>query len=83
MASKVYFTDLRASFKKNLFSKLTMLLESVNLKDIIPPHSLVAIKLHFGETGNLAFIRPNFIRRIADYTKELGSSPFLTDANTL
>lgn len=83
MASKVYFTDLRASFKKNLLSKLTMLLESVNLKGIIPPRSLVAIKLHFGETGNLAFIRPNFIRRIVDYTKEIGASPFLTDANTL
>jgi uncharacterized Fe-S center protein len=33
--------------------------------------------------GNLAFIRPNFIRRIVDYTKELGASPFLTDTNTL
>ena len=83
MASKVYFTDLRASFKKNLLSKLTILLESINLKGIIPPGSLVAIKLHFGETGNLAFIRPNFIRRIVDYTKDLEASPFLTDANTL
>jgi uncharacterized Fe-S center protein len=81
--SKVYFTDLRASFKKNLLSKLTALLESVDLKGIIPPRSLVAVKLHFGEMGNLAFIRPNFIRRIVDYTKELGASPFLTDTNTL
>jgi len=81
--SKVYFTDLRASFKKNLLSKLTMLLESVGLKGVIPPRSLVAVKLHFGEMGNLAFIRPNFIRRIVDYTKELGASPFLTDTNTL
>jgi uncharacterized protein len=81
--SKVYFTDLRASFKTNLLSKLTMLLESVDLKRIIRRRSLVAIKLHFGEMGNLAFIRPNFIRRIVDYTKEFGASPFLTDANTL
>lgn len=82
-SSKVYFTDLRASFKMNLLSKVTYLLESVDLKGIISPRSLTAIKLHFGEKGNLAFIRPNFIRRIVDYIKEWDAYPFLTDTNTL
>ncbi len=81
--SKVYFSDLRSSFKKNLLSKLIELLEVVDLKGVALPHSLVAVKLHFGESGNLAFIRPNFIRCIVDYTKELGAFPFLTDTNTL
>ena len=43
----------------------------------------MAIKIHFGELGNLAFLRPNFARYVADYVKELGGYPFLTDCNTL
>ena len=81
--SKVYFTDLRASAKENLLDKIIRLMEMLDLKRIILPRSLVAIKLHFGEKGNTAFIRPNFIRQIVEYVKELGAFPFLTDANTL
>jgi hypothetical protein len=81
--SKVYFTDLRASFKTNLLSKVTSLLDNIELKGAVTPRGLTAIKLHFGEKGNLAFIRPNFIRRIVDYVVKCGASPFLTDTNTL
>ena len=75
--------DLRASFKENLLSKLVRLVDSTGLKDIITPRSLVALKLHFGEKGNVAFIRPLFVRQIVDRIKELKGMPFLTDANTL
>jgi uncharacterized Fe-S center protein len=81
--SKVFFTNLRASFKENLLTKVVRLMNKTDFKVIIPPRSLVAIKLHFGEKGNTAFIRPIFIRQIVDHVKELGSSPFLTDTNTL
>jgi len=77
------FTDLRASFRSSLLYKVGKLLEINGLKEMISPRSLVAIKLHFGEKGNTAFIRPNFIRRIVDHTRELGGIPFLTDTNTL
>ena len=43
----------------------------------------VAIKMHFGEPGNLAFLRPNWAKCVADKVKELGGKPFLTDCNTL
>ena len=43
----------------------------------------MAIKLHFGEPGNLAFLRPNWARTVADFVKERGGKPFLTDCNTL
>jgi uncharacterized Fe-S center protein len=82
-SSQVYFADLKGSAKENLLSKLVRLLESGGLEDIIIPRGLVAIKLHFGEKGNTAFIRPLFIRPIVDRIKELGASPFLTDTNTL
>ena len=81
--SKVFFTDLRASHRQNLMDKLTMLMDHTGIKDIITQRALVALKLHFGEKGNVAFIRPVFIRHIVDRVKELGGMPFLTDANTL
>lgn len=82
-SSKVYFTDLKASFKENLLAKVVKLMDVTDLKGIVLPRNLVAIKLHFGEKGNIAFIRPNFIRQIVDYIKELEAYPFLTDTNTL
>ena len=42
-----------------------------------------AIKLHFGEPGNLAFLRPNYARTVVDLVRQLGGRPFLTDCNTL
>jgi uncharacterized protein len=83
MPSSVYFVDMRASFNENLLVKMGNLLDRVDLKTRIPSRALVAIKLHFGEKGNLAFIRPNFIRVAVDRIRALGASPFLTDANTL
>ena len=44
---------------------------------------MVAIKIHFGEPGNLAFLRPNWAKTVADFVKERGGKPFLTDCNTL
>ncbi len=46
-------------------------------------NKFVAIKIHFGELGNLSFLRPNYARAVADVVKELGGKPFLTDCNTL
>ena len=83
MKSKVYFTDLKATTERNLFKKLEELLEGVEFKSRIKPHRPVAIKLHFGERGNTAFIRPIFLRVIVDKVKEHKGLPFLTDTNTL
>ena len=43
----------------------------------------VAIKIHFGELGNVSYLRPNYARAVVDVVKELGGKPFLTDCNTL
>ncbi|MFP4036871.1 MAG: DUF362 domain-containing protein, partial [Desulfobacteraceae bacterium] len=82
-ASKVFFADMRTSAKENLLDKLERLIGHLDLADIIPPRSLVALKLHFGEKGNTAFIRPILIRRIVETINAIGANPFLTDANTL
>lgn len=81
--SRVYFTDLRTTPKRSLLDKIEDLLNRVKAKDRIKKSDLVAIKLHFGEKGNIAYIRPIFVRKIADYIKKLGARPFITDTNTL
>ena len=44
---------------------------------------LTAVKLHFGERGNTAFIRPVLVRPVVDAVLEAGARPFLTDSGTL
>ena len=83
MKSNVYFIDLRATHKENLVGKLERLVDTAGLSETVKKRDLVAVKLHFGEFGNTAFIRPVFIRRIVDSIKNIGGYPFLTDANTL
>jgi len=83
MASKVYFADLRAGFRRNLLDKVGELLEKVDLPKRIKAKGMVAIKLHFGERGNTAYVRPVFLRRVVDRVRELGGKPFLTDTTTL
>lgn len=83
MKSLVYFADLRAGPGQNLLGKVKGLLDSVGLADKIKKGALVAVKLHFGEAGNTAYLRPAFVRKIVDAIKDAGGRPFLTDANTL
>ena len=83
MKSPVYFADLRAKPSGNLVDKVEHLLDAVNLAERIKERALVAVKLHFGELGNTAYVRPVFLRKIVDTIKGLGADPFLTDANTL
>ena len=81
--SKVYFTDFRARPGYNLLQKLEKLIKTAGIENIDFNNKYVAIKLHFGEPGNLAFLRPNYAKVVADVVKELGGKPFLTDCNTL
>ena len=82
--SKVYFTDMRTkAFGKGLMGKLANLLKAAGMDQIDFNGKFTAIKIHFGEPGNLSFLRPNFARVVADEIKKLGGKPFLTDCNTL
>ena len=83
MNSKVYYSDLRTGFNNSLIDKLTRLMEKAGIADIDFTNQYVAIKMHFGEPGNLAFLRPNWAKCVADEVKKLGGRPFLTDCNTL
>ena len=82
-SSKVYFTNLRTNPKSNLLDKMERLVKRAGITNINFKDQFVAIKIHFGEPGNLAYIRPNYAARMATLIRELGGKPFLTDCNTL
>ena len=82
-ASKVYYTDFRCPVGTSLLDKLRRVCIAAGIKDIDMDGKFVAIKMHFGELGNLAFLRPNYAKVVADLCKEQGGLPFLTDCNTL
>lgn len=81
--SDVYFTTFKATSQENLLKKLHRLMKAAGFETIDFTDKFAAIKIHFGEYGNLAFLRPNYAKVVADYVKELGGKPFLTDCNTL
>ncbi|HEX5773266.1 MAG TPA: DUF362 domain-containing protein [Geomobilimonas sp.] len=83
MSSKVYFADMRAGHKENLFGKIGRLMQECGIRERVAPGDLVAVKVHFGERGNHAFVRPIFVRRVVEELKSCGTSPFLTDSSTL
>lgn len=81
--STVYFTDFRCPVGTSLTEKLRRLCLAAGIRQIDMDGRFVAIKMHFGELGNLAFLRPNYAKAVADLCKEQGGMPFLTDCNTL
>ena len=81
--SKVYFTDFRTHVGVSLTEKLQRLIKKAGITGIDMDGKFVAIKMHFGELGNLSYLRPNYAKAVADVVKECGGKPFLTDCNTL
>ena len=83
MAPKVYFTDFCTGGRETLPQKLARLIMTAGFDQIDFEKKYAAIKIHFGEKGNLAFLRPNYAKVVVDLVKDLGGKPFLTDANTM
>ncbi|MEW6107238.1 MAG: DUF362 domain-containing protein, partial [Bacillota bacterium] len=83
MASKVYFTNIRTKSGLSLVDKVGLLFDAAGFSKFLEKDDLVAIKLHVGEPGNLAYIPPPLVRKVVDKVKAAGARPFLTDSNTL
>ena len=82
--SKVYFSDFRTpAYGDGIPTKLKKLIKAAGIGSIDMDGRFVAIKMHFGELGNVSFLRPNFAKAVVDVVKELGGKPFLTDCNTM
>lgn len=81
--AKVFFTDFRVNKDGGLTDKLKMLIKKAGINGIDFDGKFTAIKMHFGEDGNLSFLRPDYARAVAEVVKEFGGKPYLTDCNTL
>lgn len=81
--SKVYFTDMHVDGELNLLDKLHNVMKAAGFEGIDFKEKFTAVKLHFGEPGNMAYLRPNYAKVVCDYVKQLGGKPFVTDCNTL
>ena len=81
--SKVYFTNLRTKPGNSLLNKLENLVKQAGIEQIDFGGKFTAIKIHFGEPGNLSYIRPNYVARLVKLLQKNGAKVFLTDANTL
>lgn len=81
--STVYFTNLHVDSRMNLLQKLEKLVKTAGMEKIDFNNKITAIKIHFGEPGNLAFLRPNYAKVIVDIIKSQNGKVFLTDCNTL
>lgn len=81
--SKVIFTNMRTKPGMGILDKLEKVVKKAGIEDIDFKDKFTAIKIHLGEPGNLAYLRPNYAAVIVRIIKELGGMPFLTDSNTL
>lgn len=82
--SKVYFADFRTGYGgENMTDRLVRLMRTAGADEMELGGKFVAIKMHFGERGNLSYLRPNYAKAVVNYVKSRGGIPFLTDCNTM
>ena len=81
--SNVYYTNMRTTLTENLLQKLERLVKKAGMMDIDFNNKYTAIKIHFGEPGNLAYLRANYSKVLVDLIRSQGGKVFLTDCNTL
>jgi len=80
--AKVFYIDMRVS-GKSLLDKMEDMLKAAGFLGLDYKDKFVAMKIHFGEPGNLSYLRPNYAARVARLIASAGGKPFLTDCNTL
>ena len=68
--SKVYYTDFRCKMDEGPVDKLKRLIRAAGMDKMDLKDKFVAIKMHFGELGNLSFLRPNYARAVVDLVKQ-------------
>ena len=81
--SEVFFTDFKSRSGMSLTKKLELLVKAAGIERLDCKDKFTAIKIHFGERGNLAFIRHNYASRMVELLRKMGARTFLTDTNTL
>ena len=66
---------MRTYGRESQLDKLKRLMYRAGIDQIDFENKFVAIKIHFGELGNLSFLRPNYARAVADEAPHLRERP--------
>ena len=82
-AAQVFYATLDSGHSRSPLDKISRLLRKCDLPQLYHKDELVAVKIHMGELGNTAFLRPVYLRPVLDALREVEAKPFLTDTNTL
>jgi uncharacterized Fe-S center protein len=77
--SEVFFFpyEKNMAFLRGLRTLFSEIADAVSVGDS------VAVKVHMGEYGSSAYLRPPIVHRVCDLIKEAGGKPFVTDTTTL
>jgi uncharacterized Fe-S center protein len=90
MTSEVHFASARVvDFrdwwvpKESLLEKMERVFFSAGLDKIIKEGGSVGIKVHFGEPGDVHYIRPAYVSKLVDIIKGLGGKPVIVETTGL
>ena len=84
MKPEVFFIPMDANEKSKLIhAKVNSLYEKADLGNCVEKKDLVALKIHFGEKGNVTHIPAKFTIPIIKNIHKNGGKPFFTDTNVL
>jgi len=84
MSAKVYFIKAKDNEKDEaLCSRLEALIRKEELLGFVAGRDIAAIKTHFGESADLGFVRPVYIKMLGEIIREAGGLSYLTETSTL
>jgi len=83
MTSEVYFIDMRSTSESSLIDRFAACMEQAGVVKIAGEKDLLGIKMHFGEKGCTAYLKPIYVRTVIETMAKTKCSIFLTDSNTL
>lgn len=83
MSATVYFLDFRHRHRENFLARWQNFIRATASLKSVKQNEACAIKVHFGEDGNLNYVSPQFSRILASQIRQAGGQPFLTDTTTL
>ncbi|MDR3631540.1 MAG: DUF362 domain-containing protein [Desulfocapsaceae bacterium] len=84
MRENVYYIE--ASDNENdevLCEKLQSLIQAEDLLGFVADKDIAAVKTHFGESPDLGFARPLYLKMLGREIQARGGAPFLTETSTL
>lgn len=84
MKSRVFFMPVGSSERiEDAVLRFQSFLKKSRILDMVRKDTTAAVKIHFGEEGNTGYVRPEYVRVLADEIIHRGSIPVLSDTNTL